>query len=173
MIKPVDALLDKHEARIRELESQDEVHWKTRRTLLAERDRLAAELAGLRLEHQRVWEEKKALEAALLDVQNQLERGQWFDERSEIIDYIINTVHVSRSASETPIAQSKSQQKRFEAQGVAHVPFAEETSCKHEWQTGVMGVCPDVCMSCGTTRPHGEGIEITVTDYESDRGVAK
>lgn len=33
------------EDRIRALESQDEVHWKTRRTLLVERDALAAELA--------------------------------------------------------------------------------------------------------------------------------
>lgn len=30
------------EARVKELEAQDEIHWKTRRTLLAERDALAA-----------------------------------------------------------------------------------------------------------------------------------
>jgi hypothetical protein len=43
----------------------------------------------------------RKLENALLDIQSQLERGLWFEERSEIIDFIINAVHASRSQSDT------------------------------------------------------------------------
>lgn len=34
----------------------------------------------------------------------------------------------------------------------------------HEWQTGVAGVMPDVCMACGALRPHGDGIVIEVVE---------
>ncbi len=42
-----------------------------------------------------------------------------------------NTAKLLGSVSEPPVAQSKSQQKRFEAQGAAHVPFTAETACEH------------------------------------------
>jgi len=42
------------------------------------------------------------LEAALLRVQHGLEDRDWAETRSEMIDFIINTVHESRSQSETP-----------------------------------------------------------------------
>lgn len=55
------AVATSNRARIRELEAQDEVHWKTRRTLLAERDALAAELAHAGTQNARIVALKTAL----------------------------------------------------------------------------------------------------------------
>ena len=42
----------------------------------------------------------------------------------------------------------------------------------HDWQTGI-GSLPDVCMACGATRPHGEGMEMTVETYEDTDEVSE
>ena len=50
-IERAAALLLSQQERIGELEAQDEIHWKTRRTLLAERDALKAVLESLSTPH--------------------------------------------------------------------------------------------------------------------------
>jgi hypothetical protein len=67
---------EKLRAQIRELEAQDEVHWKTRRTLLVERDALAADKADL-LRVLGVADERiKALEALNSKLANDINCGE-------------------------------------------------------------------------------------------------
>jgi hypothetical protein len=47
-------------------------------------------------EIQRLQVKNQELVSKLLDVQSQLEHGAWFEERSEIVDFIINAVHSTR-----------------------------------------------------------------------------
>ena len=87
-------------------------------------------------------------------------------ERDQIDDVLhmtagTNSVSVSsKSASETkPLvrAESKSQQRRFEVQGIPHLPYEPETGCDHDLQhathTMIVASYPDyqtaTCRVCG------------------------
>lgn len=126
----------------------------------------------------------RKLEAALLRVQHGLESRDWEDNRSEIIDYIINTVHASRAQSEPPIAQSKSQQKRFDALTSVE-PVANAGQLCHLCNAvhDLMSACPPSylakmssaeslpCENCGHSVDEHFGIGLPCPT--NDRGVAK
>jgi rubrerythrin len=80
------------------------------------------------------------LEAALLRVQHGLEDRAWIETRSEMIDFIINTVHESRSQSET----------------VAELSETKDKFCRYLLIGGANELCP-VCGEGPCQTPENRG----------------
>lgn len=177
------AVATSNRARIRELESQDEIHWKTRRTLLAERDRLAAELTETQRQLKLVspigkyngrdiegWAKHAGeLESALREV------------RTTGVFSVKHTDLWARIDALLPI--SKSQQKRFEAltsvEPIKGGQLCHLCNAVHD----LMSACPPSylakmssaeslpCENCGHSVDEHFGIGLPCPT--NDRGVAK